>query len=397
MDVVRPSAAQEQAGEPSRLDPRLQPTPDYGTLGTGSDFSSPPADGANPRRKLFSGRAIIHLCAAIGGITAALLVSSAGGMGAVWGKLNGVSSPPQNRIETSASLSDSELDRQQPQKQAEILLERAVSHSNGSSNQVAEQIESRVDAWRGRLQWDAQLGDLTTAALNSNDRDVQNSAVEVQLAAYGITKQESSVDALIRRANSSNESQKVWAFWTLGLLANRGIETDRVVNELAAHLKVSQGASGGDSRGNSRGDSEEARCWAVEGLALIGTTATIVPLLEAMHNDPAASVRERAACGLAQSGMLSHEQRLIAVLRLINYSADSALDAQTHGWAFQALTDITGQHLPNDSAAWREWYQANSGVNWKIFAGFLFPQFDIGIQERKNDSFLRPKINIARV
>jgi len=367
MDVFRPSTAHEQAGESSRPDPRLQPTPDYGTLGPGSDSSSAPVEGANSPSKLFSGRAIIHLCAAIGGITAALLVSSAGGMGAVWEKLNGVSSPPQNRIRTSASFSDSELDRQKPQKQAEILLERAVSHSNGSSNQVAEQIESRVDAWRGRLQWDAQLGDLTTAALNSNDRDVQNSAVEVQLAAYGITKQESSVDALIRRANSSNDSQKVWAFWTLGLLANRGIETDRVVNELAAHLKVSQAASGGDSRGDSRRDSqidsEEARRWAVEGLALIGTTATIVPMLDAMHNDPAASVRERAACGLAQSGMLTHEQRLIAVPRLINYSADPALDAQTHDWAFQALTDITGQHLPNDSAAWREWYQANSGAH----------------------------------
>ncbi len=300
----------------------------------------------------------MHLCAAIGGITAALLVSSAGGMGAVWGKLSGVSSPPQNRIAT-ALFSDSELDRQKPQKQAEILLERAVSHSNENSNQVAQQIESRVDAWRGRLQWDAQLGDLTTAALNSNDRDVQNSAVEVQLAAYGIAKQGSSVDALIRRANSTNESQKVWAFWTLGLLANRGIETDRVVNELAAHLKVSRGGSGGDSGR----DSEDARRWAVEGLALIGTTPTIAPLLDAMHNDPAASVRERAACGLAQSGMLSHEQRLIAVPQLINYSADPALDAQTQGWAFQALTEITGQRLPNDSAAWRQWYQKNGASN----------------------------------
>jgi HEAT repeat protein len=80
-----------------------------------------------------------------------------------------------------------------------------------------------------------------------------------------------------------------------------------------------------------------------------------------MHNDPSALVRERAACSLAESGMLTHEQRLTAVPQLINYSDDSALDAQTHSWAFQALGDITKQRLPNDSAAWRSWYQAAGG------------------------------------
>jgi hypothetical protein len=68
-------------------------------------------------------------------------------------------------------------------------------------------------------------------------------------------------------------------------------------------------------------------------------------------------VRERAACRLAKSGMLSRQQRLIAVPQLINFSEDSALDAQTRGWAFQALADITQQRLPNDSTAWRNWYQ----------------------------------------
>jgi len=78
-----------------------------------------------------------------------------------------------------------------------------------------------------------------------------------------------------------------------------------------------------------------------------------------MHNDPSALVRERAACSLAESGMLTHEQRLTAVPQLINYSSDPALDAQTHAWAFQALNDITKQHLPNDSVAWRKWYETS--------------------------------------
>jgi HEAT repeat protein len=75
-----------------------------------------------------------------------------------------------------------------------------------------------------------------------------------------------------------------------------------------------------------------------------------------MHDDPSALVRERAACSLAESGMFTPEQRRTAVPQLLNYTDDPALDAQTHGWAFQALSDITHQRLPNDSAAWRSWY-----------------------------------------
>ena len=78
-----------------------------------------------------------------------------------------------------------------------------------------------------------------------------------------------------------------------------------------------------------------------------------------MHNDPSATVRECAASSLAESAMLSQDQRLIAVPQLINYSDDPALDAQTHALAFQALAAITKQHLPNDSESWRNWYQAS--------------------------------------
>jgi HEAT repeat protein len=180
---------------------------------------------------------------------------------------------------------------------------------------------------------------------------VRDSGVEVQLAAYGLDKNESTVDGLAKRLEGGDHAQKIWALWSLGLLGNRGVETERVVQILTAHLL-----------GPRKDRDEDSRHWAVEGLALVGTTATIAPLLDAMHNDASALVRERAACSLAQSGMLTHEQRLTAVPQLINYTDDPALDAQTHGWAFQALTDITKQHLPRDSAAWREWYQ-NSGIS----------------------------------
>ena len=284
---------------------------------------------------------------------------SGGGAAAVWGKTVGLFSPPETTHARAASA-DPELERQSPQKQAEILLERAVTRTDQGTTQDEDQspnpskvqIDARLDRWRGKLKMDKQLGDLTTVALNSNDQSLRASAIEVQLAAYGLTKRESTVDALVQRAGSSDHAQKIWALWTLGLLGNRGIETDRVVRVLVAHLKDS-----------SRNSDDDARRWAVEGLALVGTTSTIVPLLNAMHDDPSPIVRERAACSLAESGMLTHDQRLAAVPQLINFSDDPALDAQTRAWAFQALTDITKQHLPNDSTAWRNWYRDRGSQN----------------------------------
>ena len=349
MDVFQPNMPVQN--EARILDPRLQPTPDYGSLGSDSDLVPKPAffrtDCPVPLRSCLR---LLHVAAVMAGIGLAVAVSSAGGMGNIWGKLSNSSVLRKDASEPSSEFSETELDRRRPQEQAELLLERAVSHSDGAT----DQIEARVDGWRGKLKWNNHLGQLTTAALNSSDTGVRNSAIEVQLAAYGLTKSQPTVDALVKQAGSADHTKKIWAFWGLGLLANRGVATDRVVQVLAAQLKEPDRADEA---------SEDSRRWAVEGLALVGTTPTIAPLLDAMRNDPSAMVRERAACTLAQSGMLSHDQRLIAVPRLIDYVEDPALDTQTRGWAFQALADITRQHLPNDSAAWRNWYQNNGAEN----------------------------------
>jgi hypothetical protein len=321
-------------------DPRLLPAPDYGMLGPGSD---------SPRAAVGSSTRALHILAVLLGAGSAFVGSSAAGHG-ILHKFTIRLSSRQTSVASSTALSDRELDLQKPQRQAEILLERAVSHSHGETDSDAEakaRIDARVESWRGKLKWDSQLGQLTMVALNSDDRGVRESAIEVQLAAYGLSKSESTVNALVRRANSSDHVEKVWALWTLGLMGNRGIESDRVVQVLTAHVKARDGKEDDDSRR-----------WAIEGLALVGTTPTVVLLLDAMRNDPSPLVRESAACSLAQSGMLSYEQRMTAVPQLINYSNDPALDAQTHAWAFQALSDITKQHLPNDSAAWRNWYES---------------------------------------
>lgn len=224
-----------------------------------------------------------------------------------------------------------------PQKQAENLLELAIGESDGA----VEQISSRVDRWQGRLKWSPQIATLTTTALNSNDLRVRESGVEIELAAYGLGKDSASLDYLLKTTQSKDHAKKVWALWALGLLGNRGVASEQVVQVLTAHLKDSD---------------EESRLWAVEGLALVGTSQTIEPLLKTMHDDASPRVREGAACGLARSGTLTQDQRMAAVPQLLKYTDDPSLDAKTHAWAFQALGEITHERLPNNTAAWREWY-----------------------------------------
>jgi hypothetical protein len=348
-----------KTGSAEAADPRLTPTPDYGTMGPDSDFAkssgslsaTAATSGTNApsdaRRGAPKNLRLLQLLAVLGGMVSALLASG-GAVG--WKKIASTFSSKKSPAVSSGRFSVRDLAGQKAQKQAEILLTQAVSRSGGASNRANDEIQAHAESWRGKLNWNPELSQLTTVALNSSDQNVRTSGIEVQLAAYGLSKSDPTVEGLVVRANSSDHAQKIWALWALGLLGNRGVETDRVVQVLRGHLK------------DSGKDSEDSRRWAVEGLALVGTTETIAPLLDSMHNDPSPLVRERAACSLAESGMLSHEQRLTAVPQLINYTDDPALDAQTHGWAFQALHDITKQPLPNDSAAWRNWYQ-NSVVN----------------------------------
>jgi hypothetical protein len=319
-------------------DPRLQPTPDYGTLGPGSDIAmSGPESKPGSVRQPANPRRFGPVFAAAIGVLAAIFAGNIGSAEAAWSRFENLFSVREG-APTSAKDAR-QLDRMKPQKQAEALLELAVGNSEGA----VDQISSRVDRWQGKVQWSPQIATLTTAALNSSDLRVRESGIEVELAAYGLAKNSASLDYLLRTAGSSDHARKIWALWALGLMGNRGVGTDRVVQVLTGHLKDSD---------------EDSRRWAVEGLALAGATETIEPLLQTMHDDPSPNVRERAACSLAESGMFTREQRLSAVPRLLNYTDDPSLDTRTHGWASQALTDITHQHFGNDSNAWRNWYNS---------------------------------------
>lgn len=313
-----------------QYDPRLRPTPDYGTLGPGSDIvpeglSSSRPNAPKGRRTAPANTVLLIVAIMLGNF--AFIYSMT------------LRKAQRSAAALPATQAPVRVDGMRPQKQAEALLERAVAHSDGA----VEEISSHVDRWQGHLQWDSQMATLTTAALNSSDMRVRQSGVEVELAAYGLPKNSSTFESLAQTANSSNQQRKVWSLWSLGLLGNRGVETDRVIDVLKMHLKDPD---------------EESRRWAVDGLALVGTSSVIAPLLETMHDDPSPSVRERAACSIAESGMFTQEERLTAVPPLLKFTDDPSLDAPTHAWAFHALSDITHQHLPSDSKAWRDWYNS---------------------------------------
>jgi hypothetical protein len=331
MDVSSPFSTQAANATPA--DPRLQPTPDYGTLGPGSDIAGL-GPGNAPAASRKSALRSAHLIAAVVGMVAALIVGTLSKAHPIWPDL-----VPSHPSEPASARDLGQVDRMKPQTQAETLLELAVGHSPGA----VEQISSRVDRWNGKVQWNSQIASLTTAALNSNDMRVRESGVEVELAAYGLTKNAASLEYLLKNVDSPDHSQKIWALWALGLMANRGVKSERIAEVLTDHLKD---------------DDPDSRRWAVEGLAVAGIDQAIAPLLATMHNDPSPLVRARAASSLAESGMFTAEQRMTAVPQLLNYTNDPSLDAQTQNWAFQALSDITHQRLPKDSAAWRRWYES---------------------------------------
>lgn len=234
------------------------------------------------------------------------------------------------------------LDAAPPQSQAMLLLERSINHYHGANEEIAK----RVVGWRGQITLDDRLNGLFTTALNSDDLRVRAAAIEVDIAARNLEKSPATIDALESDARSGEQGPRANALWDIGLLGNRGIEPQRAAEILLSSI---------------HDPNENVRYWAVEGLAYLGTDEVVAPLLEVFHDDPSAMIRERAACGLAQSGMLSERQRRSAVPRLLDFAEDATLDSETHKWVFQALRDITGQSLPHDAAAWRSWYDKGDG------------------------------------
>ncbi len=228
-----------------------------------------------------------------------------------------------------------ELDLLPPQTQAERLLQRSVNQYEGA----AEQIEQRVDGWRGQLEYTKQLETLTWSAYNSSDLRVRAASAEISLAAYGLEKAPATADHLIQLLEQ-HEQNRPFHLWALGLLGSRGVEVDLVFRTLQLYLNHPR---------------EETRKWAVNAIAMLGTNDTIPVLLDIFRYDQSLIVKERAACSLAETGMLTRQQRQQAVPDFLRLTDDHSLPPVARKWAFQALRDITGQPIGNNPTAWRNW------------------------------------------
>jgi len=268
------------------------------------------------------------------------MAAGAGSLRAAWASDARVLTPEQPPAAAASAnvLSEHEidvLDRMAPQHQAELLLERSINHYRGANEQIA----ARVTRWRGRITIENRLRELFTTAINSDDMTVRIAGIEIDIAGRNLVKDSSTVDRLEPLARWGEQGPRANALWDLALIGNRGVEQDRIFEIIVSSI---------------HDENRNIRYWAVEGLAYLATDAAIGPLLDTFHDDPLPMIRERAACGLAQSGMFSASQRMAAVPTLLDFAQDGAVQGDTREWVFQALRDITGESLPHDGARWRD-------------------------------------------
>src|SRR5262245_35719523 len=256
---------------------------------------------------------------------------------------------------TTAKLSEVEAEmvtRLPPQAQAERLLQYAISHHAGAT----DEIKARVASWRGQITRTDALATLEEVALNGSDLRVRAAALEIDLAVENIAKSAAQVDVLLVEIHA-NPRQSRRQIWLLGLLANRGVEPARIHEELRSLMHFA-------------GD-ELIRYQAVATIAHIGTDETVPDLVEAFHHDPSRVVKiDGGGCGLAHCGMLTRAQRMLAVPGLLEMADDRQLDPTIASYAYRALREITDETFTDDSRLWRTWYVAHGAETLERFRRF---------------------------
>src|SRR6185312_3376149 len=125
------------------------------------------------------------------------IAAGSGSLGAAWepiARLFSLQDPPTPASANVLSEHEtSALNAMPPQSQAELLLERSINHYAGAN----QQIEARVDSWRGRITLNDRLNHLFVTAINSNDLTVRVAGIEVDIAARNLVKDSSTVDRLM--------------------------------------------------------------------------------------------------------------------------------------------------------------------------------------------------------
>lgn len=295
---------------------------------------------ANPSRHtsdMSAGRVVLSLAVVL---TATLALSGQSILAKLEGLLQLSGAPV---AASSAQLSEHELEEinaMQAQDQVMRLLERTINHYSGAS----QEIEKRGDGWLGQIHSTPELTKLTDVAYFSSDLRVRAAALEIWRIEAGFHKTREAVDEIINAA-ATTADRKYFYLSHLGILGNRGVERQKVFDTLQLYAHDPDG---------------DTRAAAINGLALLGTENTIAPLLEIFHSDSSHDLRERAACNLADSGMLPRELRKTAVPELIRFSRDPNLDQTTKKWVYQALREITLQTIGDDPSAWLSWHGAQA-------------------------------------
>jgi HEAT repeat protein len=243
------------------------------------------------------------------------------------------------------------VDHMPAQQQAERLLQYAISHHRGAT----DEIKTRVKQWRGQIKQTDSLVTLMDVAMNGDDLRVRAACFEIDLAVANLPKNTETADTLLKLAESDPQRAE-FCIWYLGRLANRGVQVDRIHSQLRVW---------------SHSESEPVRLRAVSAIADIGTDDTVPDLVEAFHHDPAFRVRiDAAGCGLAHCGMLTRAQRMQSVPGLIEMVEDKKLDAETVKYGYRALREITDQELGDEPSLWQEWYAAHGAETTERFRQF---------------------------
>jgi hypothetical protein len=223
---------------------------------------------------------------------------------------------------------------------AQAEVEQVLGRVAAGDSAAADEMLARSAEWTGKTHRTPRSEQLVSTALNLPDLHLRAAGVQAELALDGIPVNETGLTQVKQAVG--NPQQRVWALWMIGALGNRGVDPDHSTKILGAYLAD---------------PNVQVRAAAVDALALVATEETIPMLLDQFRNDPSPVVEERAACGLAESGMYTREQRMTAAASFVGWVDDALLSSQQQAWTVQALGDISGKRLGNDSAAWRSWYE----------------------------------------
>jgi len=259
---------------------------------------------------------------------------------------------PGDKVEgTTEKLSEVErllIEALPPQQQAERLLQYAISHHVGAT----DEIKARVTEWRGAITQSPSMETLLDVARNGADLRVRAAAIELELATMNIAKTAGQVDVLLARIAASPKDARS-EIYTLGLLGNRGVETDRIHNELRALAQSGEFI---------------VRYQAYAAISNLGTDDSVADLVTAFHHDASTYVQiNGGGCGLAHCGMLTRAQRMTAVPGLLEIAEDGTVDSVIQGYVYRALREITDENIPDDAQQWRVWYATKGAETLERF------------------------------